>query len=80
MPDVKVYAVDNETKASLKGFKEEDWFAKSTDYRVFLNEYVRYKHYPSVAANTMEDGVYFVGPSIQANEIKNPPFTVQVVG
>ncbi|KAI5343683.1 hypothetical protein L3X38_011559 [Prunus dulcis] len=78
--DVKVYAVDNETKASLKGCKAENWFAESTDYRVFRNEYMRYKHYPSVAANTVEDGLYFVGPSIQASEIKNPQFTVQVVG
>jgi len=51
LKDMKLYAIDNETKASLKGFKADDWFAESTDYRVFRNEYVRYKHYPSVAAN-----------------------------
>ncbi|KAL6276931.1 hypothetical protein ACE6H2_020532 [Prunus campanulata] len=26
LKDMKVYAMDNETKASLKGFKADDWF------------------------------------------------------
>ncbi|KAL6286251.1 hypothetical protein ACE6H2_010641 [Prunus campanulata] len=50
---MKVYALDNEIKTSLKGFKVDDWFAESTDYRVFRYEYVRYEHYPSVAANVI---------------------------
>ncbi|XP_021833459.1 uncharacterized protein LOC110773259 [Prunus avium] len=51
LKDMKVYAVDNKTKASLKGFKADDWFAEKADYGVFRNEYVRYKHYPSVTDN-----------------------------
>ncbi|KAL6269790.1 hypothetical protein ACE6H2_026701 [Prunus campanulata] len=51
LKDMKVFALDKETKASLNGFNAEDWFAESIYNRVFRNEYVRYKHYPTITDN-----------------------------
>ncbi|XP_034198049.1 uncharacterized protein LOC117613549 [Prunus dulcis] len=77
---MKVLASDQEIKASLKGFNAEDWLAESTNYVLFRNEYVRYKHYPTVINNSAKEGVCSVGPNFQASEIKIPSWSVQVVG
>lgn len=46
--DMKVFALDKETKASRNGFNAKDWFVESMEYRGFRNQYVMYTHYLSM--------------------------------
>lgn len=48
LKDMKVFALDKETKASHNGFNSEDWFAESMEYRGFRNQYVMYTYYLSM--------------------------------
>ncbi|KAI5342191.1 hypothetical protein L3X38_010066 [Prunus dulcis] len=79
LKDMKVFALDKETKASHNGFNSEDWFAESMEYRGFRNQYVMYTYYLSMDRETMIDGVTSVALSIQGSVIKILPWTVQVV-